>query len=259
MSIDNIMEGFKNWLEKSEVDLGAATVDYVPPRSQDHAMVQTPSNDNSPTVSKTMSGRDDNDDFVVGPGDLRALMIRSLTGVDPTLKNRRKDGKSIENFSGTPKYTSPEQASRAFNAHWHYDQDNFEDLIHDVAKLYPDKQKVCSNLIQLWQTFRQFLHNQNEWWWDKPKEKPQVKKRPHVVNFQVNIMRFKECYKGFKAAQQLVKEFTQPEQYVDLIRAWKNFYAEWLRAAQPIIEQLVADDKEGREAQAQEYRSSLKK
>jgi hypothetical protein len=243
------MNGFKKWLEdlnrrEEDPDATAVWVDKAQSGGRTdqmvsrHAQNTTPGGGTASTVSNTPHEWEAEDatliqkiSLLISPPDPRRYpQYAGKPGLDGALLDRRKDGKARVDAQGTPGYMSPEEARKRFNVTYEHDADSMETLLDMCADLFVWLDKPCRSLAKLWLNFRQFLH-MNE------------SSKPHVVNYQTNIMRMKDAYKIFPQVDELVQKCKDSDKHADLIEAWNKFYAGWEKLAPTLKHYLVTFEK----------------
>lgn len=248
------MKGFKKWLEDlnrrdDDPNDPDGTIAYVAkPKSQSisstdhmmsrHAWNTTPGGGSASTVSNKPHAWEADDatliqkiSLLISPPDPKKYpQYAGKPGLDGTLLNRRKDGSSLTAPQGTPSYMSPEEAEKLRTVTYEYNADSMETLLNQCADLFIWLDKPCKALCKLWLKFRSFLH-MNE------------SVRPHVVNYQTNIMRMKDANKILPQVDELVQNCKDSDKHAELIDAWNKFYAGWDQIAPTLKHYLVTFEK----------------
>ncbi len=236
------MNGFKTWIEDFERKVADPdrTVDWqakdrakdqtpLPNRNlSQHAWDKTPDYGKDATVAYQPPSTKPTDDLVGQISMIISPDARGKSGVDSTLHQRRKDGKHYASFQGTPTYAAPEELKKMRDPELSYEQDEVERLLSMCADLFIWLERPCLDLKKKWLQFRSFLHPLDE---------------THVVMYQTNIMRMKDCEKIFPEVEKVVRASKNSDRYADLIKAWNAFYAGWNDVAPTLKHYLVTFEK----------------
>ena len=111
-----------------------------------------------------------------------------------------------------------------------YDAETVETLLNKCADLFVWLEKPCKTVSKLWLKFRSLLH-MNEG------------VQPHVVNYQTNIMRLKDCDTIFPQVNNLVQNEADSVIDAGLVKAWQTFYSAWEQIAPTLKHYLVTFEK----------------
>jgi hypothetical protein len=235
------MKGFKKWLEdfdrgvKADLD---ATAEYVPAHQKlsKHAMGTTPSAGGDVTDHGGFSRASDNGDqnlldrIAVLLNPPNTAKYRGMPGVDSNLHKRHKDGRQTATAQGTLGYMAPEELQKLRTATFEYESDEVEKLLEMCADLFIWLEKPCRALSKLWLKFRSFFHANES-------------VKPHVVFYQTNLMRLRDCEKIFPKVDDVVQQCKDSDKYAEVIDAWGKFYSGWTQISPTLKHYLVTFEK----------------
>lgn len=195
------------------------TIDHVPTPPPAH------------TPSGAVPGRQDQ---TVIPGERHGplpsneyarLLVRAFSKLDPHINDRGHDGQIPDAYSGTPAYSSPEQARPVFNTQYRREDDLVEDALNWFHKLYPDQEANTRVVVQSWhnlvQKVRQFLSSNGQM------RESADHNFQHPVMYQTTMMTIKRVNRGIDGMKTvLMRQAPDPglrEAFVQFIQAWEKW------------------------------------